>query len=116
MNTQDKLEAGGGLHALCKVLVRHGFATGHGDNLSNVIHALDEQLRERYIALEAENAEQCSSCGGFCGGTKRTVCLYGTRREITMSERADIDLIVKKWDYATEAAIEAYLLGKSRAR
>lgn len=60
--------------------------------------------------------KQCSSCGGQCGGTKLTGCLYGTRSEITTSERADIDRIVKKWDYATEAAIEAYLLGKSRAR
>jgi hypothetical protein len=60
---------------------------------------------------------QCPSCGGDCGYTKTKGCQYNSiviKYALTKSEQLDIDRIVKKWDYATEACIEAYLLGKKR--
>ena len=64
------------------------------------------------------NKNQCPSCGGFCGHTKKRGCRYvqpNITTIITPKERAEIDAIVKRWDYATEACIEAYLLGKKNA-
>lgn len=65
--------------------------------------------------------KQCPSCGGDCGYTKKTGCEYNrdtritaVRGLLTKKEMADIQNIVFKWDYALEAAIEAYLLGIHR--
>ena len=58
---------------------------------------------------------QCPSCGGDCGYLKNKGCQYGKKTlpdMLTPQEHQEIVRIVAKWDYATETAIEAYLLGK----
>lgn len=58
---------------------------------------------------------QCPSCGGDCGYLKNKGCQYGKKTlpdMLTPQEHQEIIRIVARWDYATEAAIEAYLLGK----
>ena len=58
---------------------------------------------------------QCPSCGGDCGYLKNKGCQYGKKTlpdMLTPQEHQEIVRIVARWDYATEAAIEAYLLGK----
>lgn len=63
--------------------------------------------------------KQCPSCGGDCGRTKNFGCRYKNSTcsgLLTDSELADIKAIVAKWDYATEACIEAYILGINRRR
>ena len=58
---------------------------------------------------------QCPSCGGDCGYLKDKGCQYGKKTlpdMLTPQEHQEIVRIVARWDYATEAAIEAYLLGK----
>jgi hypothetical protein len=58
---------------------------------------------------------QCPSCGGDCGYLKNKGCQYGKKTlpdMLTQQEHQEILRIVARWDYATEAAIEAYLLGK----
>jgi hypothetical protein len=58
---------------------------------------------------------QCPSCGGDCGYFKNKGCQYGKKTlpdMLTPQEHQEIVRIVARWDYATEAAIEAYLLGK----
>ena len=61
---------------------------------------------------------QCPSCGGDCGYFKNKGCQYGKKTlpdMLTAQEHQEIVRIVARWDYATEAAIEAYLLGKNRS-
>jgi hypothetical protein len=60
---------------------------------------------------------QCPSCGGDCGYLENKGCQYGKKTfpdMLTLQEHQEIVRIVARWDYATEAAIEAYLLGKTR--
>jgi hypothetical protein len=64
---------------------------------------------------------QCPSCGSDCGYTKKSGCqqrpdtrLIEAKKLLTSKEFDDIQRIVAKWDYATEAAIECYLLGIHR--
>ena len=61
---------------------------------------------------------QCPSCGGDCGYLENKGCQYGKKTlpdMLTAQEHQEIVRIVARWDYATEAAIEAYLLGKTRS-
>ncbi len=42
---------------LAALMMKHGFATGHGDTISDLVHTFDEQLRSRYT-LKAHNKSE----------------------------------------------------------
>jgi len=39
---------------LAKLMMKHGFATGHGDTISDLIREFDEQLQSRYTKSDKE--------------------------------------------------------------